>query len=85
MDANITTYTSPAYCCARQQIVIKDGKTERVFYVENVERPWKDTEKSNTKGSSACLLFLSGEPYPWYIKSGWELMRMFSQQVAVDF
>lgn len=66
----------PAYCSSNNWIAIRDkGNVDRIYYVKKVERLWKDTETSQTNGKAPCLLYINGESYPWYFKTGWESVR----------
>lgn len=84
MEAHIVTHVVPAYACAGQHIVMKDGKAEVVLFVERVVRHWRDEETPETNGSAPCLLYIAGSRFPWYVENGHEYLRVFSQKTTID-
>lgn len=79
----LLTYIVPAYCAEKSWIVTYDeAGIAKVRYIERVERRWKDDERSN--GNGPCLLFVAGEPKPWYFDSGHEHVSVLSQDHRSD-
>ncbi len=37
-----------------------------------------EPETANTNGHNPCLLYIDGEPHPWYFPSGWDTVRTVS-------
>lgn len=36
-------------------------------------------ETADTNGRNPCLLWITGEPHPWYFDSGWDTLGVMSQ------
>jgi hypothetical protein len=81
----LVTSSEPAYCTEKRWVVTYDGTDiPRVRFVKKVERPWKEGETES--GIAPCLLYVAGEPFPWYVASGYERVSVLVlPPVAMDF